>query len=275
MTTLANFSAESKKSSLRIFKEQQVWFYKKVFSSSCSSGQLLQFWRTWRIFSPLCHKLQYPSKKLEIFNSFFQKPCFVSVPLDTYNLVLNSKPKLFQCVPILPGQRSKLMRNQLSKNAFAEVFSPGHVCYSFEDRAIFFHYKSKYVCLQSDNYKKHDYSELIFLTIFLCTRWLLFRHTRIVSWPRDEKNSLKVQKIQKNKTKSILKKKIPQLFSLDALMTLVTTLKKTFRPKGPKFWLRFRRSLKHCAKFQTRFILNTFQGYIGCSFDNSGELLRY
>ena len=207
MTTLANFSAESKKSSLRIFKEQQVWFYKKVFSSSCSSGQLLQFWRIWRIFSPLCHKLQYPSKKLEIFNSFFQKPCFVSVPLDTYNLVLNSKPKLFQCVPILPGQRSKLMRNQLSKNAFAEVFSPGHVCYSFEDRAIFFHYKSKYVCLQSDNYKKHDYSELIFLTIFLCTRWLLFRHTRIVSWPRDEKNSLKVQKIQKNKTKSILKKK--------------------------------------------------------------------
>ena len=78
------------------------------------------------------------------------------------------------------------------------------------------------------------------------------------------------------KTKSILKKNFfPQPFPLDALMTLVTTLKKTVRPKGPNFWLIFRRSLKHCAKFQTRFILNTFQGYISCSFDNSGELLRY
>ena len=39
---------------------------------------------------------------------------------------------------ILPGQRSKLMTNQLSKNIFTEVFSDGHLLYSFDKRDIIF-----------------------------------------------------------------------------------------------------------------------------------------
>ena len=39
---------------------------------------------------------------------------------------------------ILPGQRSKLMTNQLCKNIFPEIFSDGHLCNSFDKRAIIF-----------------------------------------------------------------------------------------------------------------------------------------
>ena len=68
----------------------------------------------------------------------------------------------------------------------------------------------------------------------------------------------------------IFRKKIP----LDARIAVVTNLKVFFGLKLQFFWLKFQRSLKQCLKPQSMYLLKTFRGHVGCSFDNCGELFR-
>ena len=79
-----------------------------------------------------------------------------------------------------------------------------------------------------------------------------------------------------NKKHSFSGKRIdfPQNFPVDAWMAFVTTLKKIFWIKLLFFCLKFQGNLEQCAKFQTCFFLQVFQGYVGYSVDNSGELFR-
>ena len=79
-----------------------------------------------------------------------------------------------------------------------------------------------------------------------------------------------------NKKHSFSGKRIdfPQNFPVDARLPFVTTLEKIFWMKFLFFCLILQGNLKQCAKFQTFFFLQFFQGYVGYSFDNSGELFR-
>ena len=79
-----------KNSTLKMTKRVRSESWKKLhffsilkgFSSICSSAQLLQFWRPWKMFSPLSVKLHLKSLKPKILNNLFQKSCSASNPLD-------------------------------------------------------------------------------------------------------------------------------------------------------------------------------------------------
>ena len=89
-----------------------------------------------------------------------------------------------------------------------------------------------------------------------------------------QKNLLQIQISNKNNSFSGKRIDFPQNFSVYARMAFLTTLKKNsdwssyfFVSNSKEIWNNVQ-SLKH------GFFLKVFQGYVGYSLDNSGELFR-
>ena len=144
------------------------------------------------------------------------------------------------------------MKNQLSKNIFPEIFSDGHLRYSFDKRAIFFTKKTKFLCSKSEKLKK-KFFKVKFPQMFplnTCIAVLAHLDSLIAT---GQKKLLQNQ-ITNNKH-SFSGKRIDflQNFPLDARMAFVSTLQENFRIKLLFYCLNFQRILKQCAKFQTWF----------------------
>ena len=79
-----------------------------------------------------------------------------------------------------------------------------------------------------------------------------------------------------NKKHSFSGKRIdfPQNLPVDARMAFVTTLKGIFLLKLVKFVSSSKAFWNNVQSFKHVFFLKVFQGYVGYSFDNSGELFR-
>ena len=145
------------------------------------------------------------------------------------------------------------MTNQLSKNIFREFFSDGHLCYSFDKRAIIFPEKVLVSLLKLRTIEKKTVFKVKFPQMFpLNTCIAVLAHLDSL-FATGQKKLLQIQISNKKHSFSGKRIDFPQNFPLHARMPFVTTLKKVFWSKLLFFWLTFQGNLKQCAKFQTRF----------------------
>ena len=139
---------------------------------------------------------------------------------------------------------------------------------------LFFHKKSKFLCSKSEQLKKKQFFEVKFPQLFPLNTCITALAQLDSLFATGQKKLLQIQISNKKHSFSGKRLDFPQNFPVDARMAFVTTLKKNFWKKLLFFCLKFQGNLKQCAKFQTCFFLKVFQGYVGYSFDNSGELFR-
>ena len=165
------------------------------------------------------------------------------------------------------------MTNQLSKNLSPEIFSDGHLCYSFDKRAIIFPEKVQVSLLKVRTIEKKLFFKVKFQQVFpLNTCIAVLAHLDSL-FAKGQKNCCRSKFLTKNIV-SLVKELIFRKTFLWTRGCHLWQLWKNFWIKLFFFCLKFQEILKQCAKFQTFFFLKVFQGYVGYSFDNSGELFR-
>ena len=120
------------------------------------------------------------------------------------------------------------MTNQLSKNIFPEVFSNGHLCYSFDKRAIVFPWKVQVCLLKVRTIEKKQFFKVKFPQMFpLNTCIAVLAHLDSL-FATGQKKMLQIQIINKKHISSGKRIDFPQNLPVDARMAFVTTLKKNF-----------------------------------------------
>ena len=145
------------------------------------------------------------------------------------------------------------MTNQLSKNLFPEIFSDGHLRYSFDKRAIIFPEKVQVSMLKVRTIDKKQFFKVKFPQMFPLNTCIAVSAHLDSLFVTGQKKLLQIQISNKKHSFSGKRIDFPQNFHVDARMPFVTTLKKVFWSKLLFFCLKFQGTLKQCAKFQTRF----------------------
>ena len=145
------------------------------------------------------------------------------------------------------------MTNQLSKNIFPELFSDGHLCYSFDERAIIFPEKVQVSLLKVRTIEKKQFFKVKFPQVFPVNTWIAVLAQLDSLFATGQKKLLQIQISNKKHSFSGKRIDFPQNFPVDARMEFVTTLKNFFWIKLLFFCLKFQGNSKQCAKFQTCF----------------------
>ena len=145
------------------------------------------------------------------------------------------------------------MTNQLSKNIFPEIFSDGHLCYSFDKRANIFPEKVQVSLLKVRAIeKKTVFQSKVPTNVSYKHVHCCFGSPRKLIW-HGTKKLLQIQISNKKHSFSVKRIDFPQNFPVDARMAFVTTLKKISSIRLLFFCLKFQGNLKQYAKFQTCF----------------------
>ena len=138
---------------------------------------------------------------------------------------------------------------------------------------FFFQKKSKFLCSKSEQLKKKQFFKVKFPQVFpLNTCIAVLAHLDSL-FAKGQKNCCRSKFLTKNIV-SLVKELIFRKTFMWTRGCHLWQLWKNFWIKLFFFCLKFQENLKQCAKFQTFFFLKVFQGYVGYSFDNSGELFR-
>ena len=167
------------------------------------------------------------------------------------------------------------MTNQLSKNLFPEIFSDGHLRYSFHKRAIIFPEKVQVSVLKVRTIDKKQFFKVKFPQMFPINTCIAVLAHLDSLFATEQKKCCR----SKFLTKNIVSLEKELIFRKTFLWTrgwhLWQLWKKISEWSSYFFCLKFQGNLKQCAKFQTCFFfLKVSQGYVGYSFDNSGELFQ-
>ena len=167
------------------------------------------------------------------------------------------------------------MTNQLCKNIFPEIFSDGHLRYRFDKRAIVFPKKVQVSLLKVRTNEKKQFFKVKFPQMFpLNTCIAVLAHLNSL-FATGEKKFLQIQISNKKHSFSGKRIDFPQNFPVDARMAFMTTLKKIFWIKLLFFFVSNSKEIwNNVQSFKHVFFLKVFQGYVGYSSDNSGELFR-
>ena len=163
------------------------------------------------------------------------------------------------------------MTNQLSKNIFPELFSDGHLCYSFDKRAIIFPEKVQVSLLKVRTIEKKQFFKVKFPQVFPPNTCIAVLAHLDSLFATGQKKMLQIQISNKKHSFSGKRIDFPQNSPVDARMPFVTALKK-FLKKALILLSQIPRKFETMCKLSNIFFLKVFQGYVGYSFDNSGEL---
>ena len=139
----------------------------------------------------------------------------------------------------------------------------------------YFSRKSPSFSAQSPNNRKKQFFKVKFPEMFpLNTCIAVLAHLDSL-FATGQKKLLQIQSSNKKHSFSGKRIDFPQNFPVDARMAFVTTLKKIFWIKRLFFLSQIPRKFETMCKVSNMFFfLKVFQGYVGYSFDNSGELFR-
>ena len=125
-----------------------------------------------------------------------------------------------------------------------------------------------------NNWKKKQFFKVNFPQMFpinTCTAVLAHLDSLFAT---EQKKMLQIQISNKKHSFSGKRIDFPQNFPVDARMAFVTTLKKNFWKKLLFFVSTSKEIWNNMQSFKHVFFLKVFQGYVGYSFDNSGELFQ-
>ena len=139
------------------------------------------------------------------------------------------------------------MRNQLSKIVFPEVFSLGHVSYSFQKRAVNFPLKGQVYLLKVQKKTKKNSFSKPFLHNFPSVQVDYCLDTPgVFIWQAPKKVAGASNLVQKNKTSLEKEMIFRKIFLLKRGCQLRQPWKKLPEKKVSNFWLKVQRGLKHC-----------------------------
>ena len=184
-------------------------------------------------------------------------------------------PFLYGKFQILPGQRSKLMTSLLSKNIFPEFFFGRTLTLQFRQTCHYFSIKSPSFSAQSpNNWKKKQFFKVRFPQMFpLNTCIAVLAHLDSL-FATGQKNCCR-SKFQTRNIVSLVKELIFRKTFLWTRGWHLWQLWKKFSEKSSYFSVSNSKEFwNNVQSFKHVFSLKVFQGYVGYSFDNSGELFR-
>ena len=167
------------------------------------------------------------------------------------------------------------MTNQLSKNLFPEIFSDGHLRYSFDKRAIIFPEKVQVSMLKVQTMDKKQFFKVKFPQMFpINTCIAVLAHL-------DSLFATEQKKCGRSKflTKNIVSLENDLIFRKTFLWTRgwhLWQLWKKFSEWSSYFFLSQipRKFETMCKVSNMFFFLKVSQGYVGYSIENSGELFQ-
>ena len=166
------------------------------------------------------------------------------------------------------------MTSQLSKNIFPEVFSDGHLCYSFDKRAIIFPEKVQVPLLKVRTIERKQFFKVKFPQMFPLNTCIAVLAQLDSLFATGQKNCCR----SKFSTKNVVSLVKELIFHKTLLWTRgwhLWKLWKKFSEWSSYFFVSNSKEIwKNVQSFKHVFSLKVFQGYVGYSFENSGELFQ-
>ena len=166
------------------------------------------------------------------------------------------------------------MTSQLSKNLFPEIFRTDTYATVLTNVPLFFHKKSKFLCSKSEKLKKKQFFKVNFPQMFpLNTCSAVLAHLDSL-FATGQKNCCRSKFLTKNIV-SLVKELIFRKIFLCTRGCHLWQLWKKFSDQSSYFFGSHSKEIwNNVQSFKHVFFLKVFEGYVGYSFDNSGELFR-
>ena len=138
------------------YKFSKIFPFWKGLSLICSSGHFFLAWQPWRKTFVNVPETSLLSRKPWNFEQFLSETLLCKCSSGHIEISFDIPAQFFSGeFQILPGQRSKLMTNQLCKNIFPEIFFGRTLMQQFWQTChYFFQKKSKFLCSKSEQLKK-------------------------------------------------------------------------------------------------------------------------